>query len=397
MVGGGIAGLWTTAVLRAEGWDAVLLERDALGQGQSIQAQGIIHGGGKYALRKVGDVAAMESIAAMPDRWREHLAGRGVPDLSGATLLSDHCDLWLPRGAWWQPLLDRFGVMPLLRHAQVLSVRPEPCPRGDWPDALTASASAVYRMREPVFSTASVLEAIATGLRGAVFRVAETEPQVEAGGAWSAMRVRATAKASPVELRARAFVLAAGTGNEALLAAAGATVPTQRRPLRMFLLRGDLPDLHGHCVAGGRTRLTVTSVPLDDGDRVWQLGGQIAEDLAGEGDPTVRATRLRAELRRCLPGLPLGSLRWSSYAAVRAEAATTSGRRPSGVDVSRVGTNAWAAWPTKWALAPRLAEAIVEECRAIAPGPTDRTWRPAWPAPTVAQPPWENATWNAVP
>ena len=50
IVGGGIAGLWTLARLRAEGFNAVLLEDEALGAGQTRYAQGIIHGGTKYAL-----------------------------------------------------------------------------------------------------------------------------------------------------------------------------------------------------------------------------------------------------------------------------------------------------------------------------------------------------------
>ena len=48
--GGGIAGLWTLARLQQAGYKAVLLESQALGAGQTRYAQGIIHGGTKYAL-----------------------------------------------------------------------------------------------------------------------------------------------------------------------------------------------------------------------------------------------------------------------------------------------------------------------------------------------------------
>ena len=50
IVGGGIAGLWILSALRAEGYQTILLEKDALGAGQTLASQGIIHGGTKYAL-----------------------------------------------------------------------------------------------------------------------------------------------------------------------------------------------------------------------------------------------------------------------------------------------------------------------------------------------------------
>ena len=43
-------------------WFAVYLYTGGLGAAQSMQAQGIVHGGGKYALRKVGDVEAIRQI-----------------------------------------------------------------------------------------------------------------------------------------------------------------------------------------------------------------------------------------------------------------------------------------------------------------------------------------------
>ena len=50
IIGGGIAGLWTLACLQKAGYKAVLLESQSLGHGQTRYAQGIIHGGTKYAL-----------------------------------------------------------------------------------------------------------------------------------------------------------------------------------------------------------------------------------------------------------------------------------------------------------------------------------------------------------
>ena len=93
IIGGGIAGLWTLARLQQASYKAVLLESQALGAGQTRYAQGIIHGGTKYAL--TGKLtASSEAVADMPSRWRACYQGNGELDLSQAELLSDAHYLW---------------------------------------------------------------------------------------------------------------------------------------------------------------------------------------------------------------------------------------------------------------------------------------------------------------
>ena len=95
IIGGGIAGLWLNARLRQAGYQSLLVERGALGGGQSVKSQGIIHGGIKYALGGKLN-AATEAIAGMPERWRSCLAGDGELDLRGVRVLSEHHYLWSP-------------------------------------------------------------------------------------------------------------------------------------------------------------------------------------------------------------------------------------------------------------------------------------------------------------
>ncbi|WP_315982209.1 FAD-dependent oxidoreductase [Aliamphritea spongicola] len=93
ILGGGIAGLWLLNRLRTQGYQAVLLETDELGGGQSIRSQGIIHGGTKYALNGALTQAA-NAIADMPARWKQCLQGNGEVDLSSAEVLSEAHYLW---------------------------------------------------------------------------------------------------------------------------------------------------------------------------------------------------------------------------------------------------------------------------------------------------------------
>ena len=50
ILGGGVSGLWSLNRLRQSGYNAILIESTKLGSGQTRYAQGIIHGGTKYAL-----------------------------------------------------------------------------------------------------------------------------------------------------------------------------------------------------------------------------------------------------------------------------------------------------------------------------------------------------------
>jgi glycine/D-amino acid oxidase-like deaminating enzyme len=406
VLGGGIAGLWTLHELCAAGYDALLFESRALGQGQSIQAQGIIHGGGKYALRRVADRASIHAIREMPTRWLRHREGALLPTLSAARVLSPRCWLWLPRHSW-SARVEAWGLMPLLRYGGLLAVPPVPRPMEEWPPVLRGRALRAYSMDEPVFDTGSVLECLAAALPGRVLLYdAGAEAQAvqvscETSGAVTELRLRPPGREEAQVLRPRAVVLCAGAGNEILLRRLGISEPLmQRRPLRMLLARGRLPELFGHCVQGGRTRLTVTSFELADGRRVWQLGGELAERHADDDDGAALHRAAMRELGKVLPGLALSGLELSSYSALRAEGRHQGGARPGGVQLRRVRTNVFAAWPTKWALAPILAAQIRREIGAILP-PTGSSARtvpfPRWPRPPVAAFPWEQVQWSSVP
>ena len=62
ILGGGVAGLWALNLLRARGYSAVLFEAGDLGGAQTIDSQGMIHGGIKYALGGAL-TSASESVA----------------------------------------------------------------------------------------------------------------------------------------------------------------------------------------------------------------------------------------------------------------------------------------------------------------------------------------------
>jgi glycine/D-amino acid oxidase-like deaminating enzyme len=403
VVGGGVAGLWTLNALLANGYDAFLVESAALGTGQTVHAQGIVHGGGKYALRSVGDLASVRAIRDMPDRWRAHSSGeRTQPDLRSARVLSEGCWLWLPKDSW-KARVEAWGVLPMLRHAGMLACPPEPRPKSEWPAPLQKHALRALRMAEPVLDTRSVVAALAEPVADRILAISGEPEGIRIGEALGhggrSVALRA-ADGTTLALEACAVIFTAGAGNEALLESVGldGAARMQRRPLRTTVLRGTLGPLHGHCISGGRTRITVTSVP-DENQVVWQVGGEVAEQHANAGDSSALHRAALAEIASCLPGLDLSGVEIGSYASVRAEARDLAHRRPSGAQVETVAPGLIVAWPTKLALAPLLAEDVLEVLAGsgtMASGPSPLHGAGRWPRPEVAAYPWKDVTWFSV-
>lgn len=384
--GGGIAGLWILDELVRSGRSCVLIERDALGAGQTIWSQGIIHGGLKYTLDGLLSPAA-RAIREMPAIWRDCLAGRREPDLSGAAVRSEHCWLWRT-----DTLRSRAGML----GARVGLRTPVRTVDADArPPALRQCPGTVAQLDEQVIDTAAVLSVF---LDRHAERIVQAPPHDPAVIRRTGDEVTITLARGDVLLHPQRVILAAGGGNAGLRDTFGLDPGCmQVRDLHMVLVRGaGVTELFGHCVDGARTRATITTVRTREGDLAWQVGGEIAERGVGVA-PEDLTRRARAELASVLPGLDLSGALWATYRAPRAEGATPGGKRPEDVVVLEDGP-VLTVWPTKLALAPRAAEAVI--CRL-----------PAWrgggsglgaglaalanlPRPSVAMASWDSAAWN---
>jgi glycerol-3-phosphate dehydrogenase len=357
--GGGIAGLWILDELRRAGIDVILIEKRALGDGQTVASQGIIHGGLKYMFD--GNVTApVKAIAEMPVIWRDCLAGKREPNLSATAIRSDCCYLWGTGSI--KSRIFMAGSTIALRAA------PEAVDRPNWPAALREVPGKVMKVPEQVIDTVSLMRTFAQRNHGRIFR-------------------------GDLELNAKTIILAAGEGSTDLRRHFGLPENImQRRPLHMVMARGPLPDLFGHCVGGAKPRITITSARDISGRTIWQIGGQIAEDGV-KMDPSQLAIHAATELRACIPGLNLSNVEISTYRIDRAEAATAAGQRPDDVHLISEA-NIITVFPTKLALAPRLAQRVMEffpiaNRKSQIANPIDP---PQLPVPDVANPPWEKET-----
>ncbi|XAL99231.1 FAD-dependent oxidoreductase [Phycisphaeraceae bacterium D3-23] len=386
--GGGVAGLWLLDELVRAGYHAILIEKHALGQGQTVCAQGIIHSGLKYTL-KGGMTGSAQAIKEMPALWRRCLAGQAQPDLRGTRIRSEHCLLWRT-----QSLSSKLGMVGARAG---LKVKPIKLTGDDVPEALRACPGGVFRLDEQVIAPESALAMLLQHHGSRCIQADVEEFKVQDG------TVRSFELHS-VRVRPAHVVLTAGAGNAQLRAAIGLPNGTmQRRPLHMVMMRSPtLPLLQGHCVDGAKTRATITSDRDAEGRVVWQVGGQISEDgVCMERDELLAFAK--REVAAVLPGLDLADVEWASYRVDRAEQQMPGNKRPEHCAVLEDG-NVLTCWPTKLALAPILAADIIGRLNPPATdgtGVSPVTGTDAFakmPHPTVAPPPWETTdTWTRNP
>lgn len=375
VIGGGISGLWLFRTLNLKGYNAVLLEQDILGGGQSIKSQGIIHGGTKYTL--TGNLTgASQAISGMPDRWRKALAGKGgknEPDLSSADILSEHHYLWSPG--------DIGSRMTSFFASKAVRGRVEQLDSKEFPAIFKHDGfrGKVYQLNEIVLDIASVIKSLTDGLENQTLKVNWASP--EEGG--NARLISDNGKIEAIEiqqgeqiinLKAKRYVTTAGEGTEELMKLWGIEKPKmQVRPLHMPMVRLNHPEpIYAHCLGTSAVpRITVTSHPDKDGKWVWYLGGGIAEDGVKLSGQELIATA-KKELSKLLPWVDLSDAQWATLKVNRAEPKQSKLLRPDAAFCQPVN-NGIVSWPTKLALAPNLADEVIKilEEAGVAPSTHD--------------------------
>lgn len=382
--GGGVAGLWTLDRLTRQGCHALLLESQALGFGQTVGSQGIIHGGLKYSLHGWLTKSA-QHIKRMPDLWRQSLAGKTAPFLTKTQLRADACYLWQSDSLT--------GMAGMLGAKLGLRVAPESLREDERPEILRHVPGSVARLPEQVIDPVSFLAEFRDHYADRILLIDADDGlnfELNSPGEVAATLLQCQTTGRTLRLEAAHTIFTAGSGNASLRKKVGLNGEvTQRRPLHMVMLRGDVPELNGHCIDGMRTRVTITTSCDEQGRRVWQVGGQLAEDGV-RLTPSELTQRAASEIQAVLPQLDLQDVEWSTYRVDRAEAATDNGGRPDTVQVLCAG-NVTTAWPTKLALAPVLADEIAARVvpRTLRHPPA---WNDIadWPRPPVAQYPWDD-------
>jgi len=347
IMGAGIAGLWMLRRLLQAGYRTVLLESDRIGAGQTRYAQGIIHGGTKYALTGTLSEAA-KRLATMPTRWRQCLDGEGELDLGSVKILSEFQYLWSTANLGSR--MAGFFASKLMRS------RTRPLARNETPELFQHADfnGQVYRLDEPVLDVASMLTALVGDKLPNIIKVEPTDLVIETDDSGSRIDLQNLS----VQLQAKKLILAAGKGNAELLQQLGARTPAmQLRPLQMVALRGTLPTLFAHCLnTSPKPRITINSSTDSTGSTVWYLGGQLAEEGVGQ-DAQTQIGRAKKELATLFPWYDFSHCEWMTLNIERAESKQANGQLPDDVFAQQEGS-VICTWPSKMVLAPLLADRV---------------------------------------
>ena len=382
IIGGGVAALWTANVLKASGQTVITLTNSPLGEGQSLAAQGVIHGGMKYAV--VGKLTdSSEALADMPSRWLSALAGEGPVDLSGAELLSDHQILWsLPNVV--SRVAGFFG-------SKAVRGRSDRISRDDYPEVFDTDQyrGSLFRIEEPVVDPVSTIRELARGVSDETWQVdwgknAELESD---GEQVSSIRIQDD-EGPEVVLQANRYLLAAGAGNGAILEQLGISQPgMQRRPLHQLIIRKpDLPPFYSVCVGTTpKPPIVVTTHVDSQGRTLWYVGGNIAEQAGVDRSEAEQIEFGKLRFAEYLPWIDLSDAEWFTHRVDRAEPLTGTNDRPPGAFCEGIG-NVIVAWPTKLALAPELADQVLQ--KTTASGHLENISLPL-PRPAVGTAPWD--------
>ena len=349
ILGGGIAGLWLLNRLNNAGINTLLIDTAPLGGQQTLSAQGIIHGGIKYSL--AGKLTgSTKAIADMPERWLACLKGKGEIDLRQTKLLSNHQYLWSNQSVT-SKATTFFASKAVSSHMKKVS-------QVDYPSALKNPdfKGNVYQLNEPVIDIPSLLKNLVDKWQSKIIQADDYSLQQNDAGL-----VESITLSDNTTLTIDHVILTAGEGNAKIVNSLGFKQPImQRRPLQMALFKSaKLPSLFAHSVGhSSKPIFTITTHTHQDGDKVWYIGGDVAEEGSKQSaDELIQKSK--ALLQDQLPWLDLNEGSWTTHTVNRAEPKQPGLLRPESVFIHEQ-KNVFTCWPTKLAFAPLLADKILQ-------------------------------------
>lgn len=353
IIGGGIAGLWCLNRAVQQGYSVLLLENNALGGGQTICSQGIIHGGAKYSLS--GSLSsATQSISDMPERWYQSFKGRGEIDLQQTRILSDTHYLW-SINKLTSKVTAFFASKAMKNKAE--KVKPDAYPKAF---AHADFKGNLYALNERVVDVPSLTANLCQPHWQRILKL----DLLEEGRFITSSNGQVEAIELPkqqLRLEPQRILFSCGETYNAFKDKLGLDqISMQKRPLHMVMVQHqDGPALFAHAIgASSKPLLTVTSHCNDEGKTIWYLGGLIAEEGVAQDAQSLIADA-KQKVSEYLPWITLKQARWGCYRINRAEPEINGQLRPDASFLKQQG-NCLIAWPTKLALAPQLSDRLLD-------------------------------------
>ncbi len=373
IIGGGIAGLMLQYRLNNLGYSTLLLEQHALGAGQTSKAQGIIHGGIKYALFGQITKSAI-ATAEQTKKWASYFSNSPIDadlthnnnhiNLSNTKILSTYHDLW-NNGSVKNKLKQLLLQKTLSSHGQRLDPN-----NNNYPNLFHHSAfkGTIYRINETVVDVFSLINNLSQSNQNKIIKIDQDSLKINLNANANANKIdyiNFSHNHNSYQLKAQKYIFTCGQDNDTLSKIFTDLPQTQLRPLHMVIAKFPEPHiLYGHYIGDGiLPELTITTHHCKDGQYIWYLGGKIAENGININQEA-QIAQAKILIQHIFPWLSQEHWQWSSFFINRAEPLQTDNSKPDNACFAE-HENALVAWPVKLALAPMLCDNIIKNLNTI--------------------------------
>ncbi len=376
--GAGIAGLWAFNRLKSMGYDVILLEVAAIGGGQTIASQGIIHSGLKFSIAgKVNNLA--KSISKMPERWRACLNGAGELNLSTAKINATSQQMLIPKGF--------MGDLTNIITRKTLGDSVRNMPKNEWSEDIKNSGfnGSIVNMGELVLDVPSLIRSLADPYKNCIRKIT----QEQASEPFKFLKDN--------NITAKRIIFTGAASNHKIAAKNNhdSGLKTQARPLLQGMMRNAPFPLYAHLI--GKTDKPVASITthkMSDGTLIWYLGGGVAERKA-DSDPTQVYSATQKAFKLYMPAIDFSDNKWAVLSIFRIEGkSNTDSWMPDTPTIHRAG-DALYCWPTKLTFAPMLSDMILEDLKKHGITPSNKISNFSFlPDVEYAKTPWDTAKWT---
>ena len=354
IVGAGIAGLWLTNVLKNNGLNCILLETDAIGANQTINSQGMLHSGVKYALQgnMTYDMQAISDSQALL-LWQQALMGQGSITLTENCKLIDHQYLW--SNSKVSSKIANFFVSNLLKSkVEKLTTNHYPLPFN-----IKQFTGSIYKLHETVLNLPTVLQELFVPIAKNCLKINNINLELAPDNSINKFFIDVNGE--QILLSAKRYIFTAGEGIKKFSDMFKNGPKMQVRPLHMVAVKSKLlPILFGHNIALQTVpTITISSHRTIDNKVIWYCGGQIAEDGINKTN-LEQLVAFKKVLNFVFPWVEFNNSEysWGSFYINRAESLQPDGKKPKTATWFELN-NAIFAWPTKLVLAPMMANDIL--------------------------------------
>ncbi len=376
--GAGIAGLWAFNRLKSMGYDVILLEKEAIGSGQTIASQGIIHSGLKFSIAgKVNKLA--KSISAMPKRWHSSLNGSGEIDLSTTKINALSQQMLIPKGF--------IGNLTNIITRKALGDNMCNMPKNEWsPDIVKSGFNgSIVNMGEMVLDVPSLIRALAQPYKESIRKITDEQSK----DPFKFLKDN--------EIDAKRIIFTSAGSNHLIATSNNHDkgLKTQRRPLLQGMMRNAPFPLYAHLI--GKTDKPVASITtheMNDGTLIWYLGGGVAERQT-DCDPRQVYMATKKAFKSYLPDIDFSGVEWAALPINRVEGkSNTDSWMPDTPTIHKSG-DALYCWATKLTFAPMLSDMVIDDLEKSGIAPSNKASDFSFlPDASYAKTPWDKALWT---